>query len=272
MINQILDKKHLENTYHQLLRKNISSGIDGISKYELKEYLILNWKIIQDKILNGTYNPNIVIDYEILSKKGKKRTIYKFTVIDMYIQKAISLFLQELIEKNLCDNNFSFRKDKGILNVVKKGIDYINQGYEYILEVDIKKYFENIDHKILLNKLNFILNDSVLVSLIMKYQNCLIQTDKKIYKKRKGIITGSSLSPVLSNIYLNELDFEYIQSPYLRYCDNVFIFVETQEQGIELLEKIILSLKDKYKLEINQKKTEINHYLKKKYFRISLYK
>lgn len=264
MLKEILSESNLEKAYLELMKRNYSSGIDGIMLSQLKEYLILNWKDIEKQLILGMYEPNIVQIYELLSKKGKIREIYKFTIIDNFIQKAISLILQDKLDHLLINNNYSFRKGKGTIDVIRKGLELIAKGYEYIVEIDIKKYFENIDHDLLSKILFDVIDDKVLVSLIMKYQKCLIQKDGKIKRKNKGLITGSSINPVISNLYLMELDKQYITYNYIRYCDNIYIFVDNKDDGVTLISDISKSLKDKYKLEINQNKTSVTYYLSKK--------
>lgn len=176
----------------------------------------------------------------------------------------MSLILQDKLDCLLSDNNYSFRKGKGTIDVIRKGLELIEEGYEYIVEIDIKKYFENIDHVLLSKMLFDIIDDKVLISLIMKYQNCLIQKDGKIKRKNKGLITGSSISPVISNLYLMDLDRQYLEYNYIRYCDNIYIFINNKDDGLTLINDISKCLKDKYKLEINQNKTSITHYLSKR--------
>ena len=264
MLKEILSESNLKKAYLELMKRNYSSGIDGVMLSQLKEYLILNWRDIESQLVLGTYEPNIVLVYELLSKKGKVREIYKFTIIDNFIQKAVSLILQDKLDCLLSDNNYSFRKGKGTIDVIRKGLELIEEGYEYIVEIDIKKYFENIDHVLLSKMLFDIIDDKVLISLIMKYQNCLIQKDGKIKRKNKGLITGSSISPVISNLYLMDLDRQYLEYNYIRYYDNIYIFINNKDDGLTLINDISKCLKDKYKLEINQNKTSITHYLSKR--------
>ena len=139
MLKQILSKNNLEKSYFELMKRNYSSGIDGIMLSQLKEYLILNWQDIENQLVLGMYEPNIVQIYELLSKKGKVREIYKFTIIDIFIQKAISLILQDKLDCLLIDNNYSFRKGKGTIDIIRRGLELIEEGYEYIVEIDIKK-------------------------------------------------------------------------------------------------------------------------------------
>lgn len=264
MLEEILDKSNLETAYLEVMKRNYRSGIDGIMLSQLKEYLILNWNDIENQIVLGVYEPNVVQVYEILSKKGKVRKIYKFTVIDIFIQKAISQVIQDKLDSLLVDNIYSFRKGKGTIDVIRSGIDFINKGYEYIVEIDIRKYFESIDYVHLSNILLKFINDKILVSLIMKYQNCLIQNDNKIKRKSKGLVTGSSISPIISNLYLLDLDKQYSKYNYIRYCDNIYIFVANKEEGINLITNISKVIKDKYMLEINHNKTSVTHFQTKK--------
>ena len=123
------------------MKRNYSSGIDGVMLSQLKEYLILNWQDIENQLVLGTYEPNIVQVYELLSKKGKVREIYKFTIIDNFIQKAVSLILQDKLDCLLSDNNYSFRKGKGTIDVIRKGLELIEEGYEYIVGDSLLEQF-----------------------------------------------------------------------------------------------------------------------------------
>lgn len=172
--------------------------------------------------------------------------------------------MQDKLDLLLVDNIYSFCKGKGIIDVIRSGLDFINKGYEYIVEIDIRKYFESIDHVHLSNILLKFINNKILVSLIMKYQNCLIQNDNKIKRKNKGIVTGSSISPIISNLYLLDLDKQYSKYNYIRYCDNIYVFVVNKEEGITLITNISKDIKDKYILEINHNKTSITHFQTKK--------
>ncbi|WP_296883666.1 CRISPR-associated endonuclease Cas1 [Thomasclavelia sp.] len=157
-------------------------------------------------------------------------------------------------------NLYSFQKGIGILDLLKEATISIDDGKEYVVEVDIKSYFENINHDVLEKQLLSIFQDKNFVDLIMIFHKCSIIKDGLTRKNKKGLITGSSLGPILSNLYLYSLDKDY---KYLRYCDNIYYFVNDENDGVLFIEEIIKRLQDEYHLSINHKKTSISHYLQK---------
>ena len=259
MLEEIFSNKELlDEAYKVIQSRKLSAGVDGIASDELFDYLKLNWESVYKTIVSGNYYPKLVIENEIVSKKGKKRKIYKYCVIDVYIQKVISLFLHEYFSDKFIGNLYSFKKNVGILDLLKEAVRCISDGCEYVVEVDIRSYFENIRLDLLERQLLLYFKDSKFVELVLRFQRCLIINDGVTRRNVKGLITGSSLGPILSNLYLVELDNEY---KYLRYCDNIYYFVKDERQGVLFVEDIAKRLKEGYCLDINNKKTRVSYYL-----------
>lgn len=238
MYEEVFLEQNLEKAYHVLAEKKLFHGIDGVEFVDFKDYLILNWEKIKEKLFLGTYKPHAVVANEILTKRRKKRIVYQYSIIDQYIQKVIEIQLNEFFNPLFLDRNFSYRKGMGIYDVLNYAMIQIKDGYEYVLEIDIKKFFESIDHEILKKKLSQYLHNQKLEELIMSFQICDIVHDSSIKQLIKGLITGSSLSPLLSNIYLNEFDNLFINEKYVRYSDNIFFFCKTEEDGMKLLSNV----------------------------------
>ena len=259
MLEEIFSNKELlDEAYKVIQSRKLSAGVDGIASDELFDYLKLNWESVYKIIVSGDYYPKLVIENEIVSKKGKKRKIYKYCVIDVYIQKVISLFLHDYFSDKFIGNLYSFKKNVGILDLLKEAVRCIRDGYEYVVEVDIRSYFENIRLDLLERQLLLYFKDSKFVELVLRFNRCLIINDGVTRRNVKGLITGSSLGPILSNLYLVELDNEY---KYLRYCDNIYYFVKDERQGVLSVEDIAKRLKEGYCLDINNKKTRVSYYL-----------
>ena len=259
MLEEIFSNKELlDEAYKVIQSRKLSAGVDGIASDELFDYLKLNWESIYKIIVSGDYYPKLVIENEIVSKKGKKRKIYKYCVIDVYIQKVISLFLHEYFSDKFIGNLYSFNKNVGILDLLKEAVRCISDGCEYVVEVDIRSYFENIRLDLLERQLLLYFKDSKFVELVLRFHRCLIINDGVTRRNVKGLITGSSLGPILSNLYLVELDNGY---KYLRYCDNIYYFVKDERQGVLFVEDIAKRLKEGYCLDINNKKTRVSYYL-----------
>lgn len=260
MLEKMFSIQNLEKAYKILEEKKVSKGIDGVEFLDFADYLKLNWDVVQQQLLNGTYKPHAVSVSEILTKKRKKRTIYQYTMIDQYVQKMIEIELNKFFEILYIDNNYSYRKGKGIFHVLNYALEQVKEGYQYIVEVDIKKFFETIDHKILKEKLHSYFYQKRLEELIMSFQLCDIIQDGGVRTLDRGLITGSSLSPLLSNIYLNEFDALFINDKYARYSDNIFFFCKSEEEGITFLNKAELALKS-LNLQVHPDKTKISYYL-----------
>jgi RNA-directed DNA polymerase len=236
-----------------------SSGVDGMSTKELMNYLVHHWSETKESLLSGQYNPQLVRGVKIPKKSGGERLLGIPTVIDRLIQQSIHQVLNPIWEREFSQYSYGFRPKRSASDALGKANEHINAGYQWIIDLDLKSFFDKINHDKLMNILERKISDKILLRLIRKYLQSGILVDKKVIDRKSGSPQGGPLSPLLSNILLNELDIELERRGlrFVRYADDVSIFVKSKRAAQRVLESITNFLEKKLLLEVNQEKTKI---------------
>ncbi|MDO5097095.1 MAG: CRISPR-associated endonuclease Cas1 [Peptostreptococcaceae bacterium] len=258
----IQEIKNEENTKEALvffqLRKD-GSGMDGMRMSEMNEYIRMNKEWFWDYWERNNGRIGMVKTKEILSTKGRKRKVYLFNSIDRIISRMLCQSIQPQLEELLTDECHSYRENRGTTSAVTALKRYVEEGYEYLLEVDIHKFFENIEHDKMQKKIKSTFEDINLQKLLSSFVMCEIFDEGQIYTNSLGLITGANISPMLSNLYLNDLDAKLHNEGrrFVRYGDNYFFLFQEKEEAEELKIQIIEELKSEYFLDVNLEKTGI---------------
>jgi RNA-directed DNA polymerase len=236
-----------------------SAGVDGMECKELYEYLKNNRESIEAEIRNGTYLPQPILGVEIPKEKGKKRRLGVPTVVDRMLQQAVGQVIAIKFEMEFEDQSYAFRPNRNAQKAVLKAQEYINSGYQHIVDIDLKTFFDEVEHYILMQLLYNKIKCPHTLRLIRKWLRAPIKIDGKLVKRRKGVPQGSPLSPLLSNIMLHELDKELVKRGlrFVRYADDFSIYAKTEKEAREAGNSIYLFLKNKLKLPINREKSGI---------------
>lgn len=245
--------------YRQVVSNKGSAGVDGMSVKQLYVHLTKNREQIESDIRAGKYLPQAILGVEIPKSNGKVRLLGVPTVTDRLLQQAVGQVLAVKFEMVFEDYSYGFRPNRNARQAVLKAQEYINSGYQHIVDIDLKSFFDEVDHCILLQLLYCKVKCPVTLRLIRKWMRAPILMNGKLVKRRKGVPQGSPLSPLLSNIMLNELDKELeIQGlRYVRYADDFSIYTKSESAARKTGNSIFLFLKDKLKLPINREKSGI---------------
>ena len=259
MIEQVLNRRNIMRAYRQVVSNKGSAGVDGISVKELYDHLTQNREQIESDIRKGTYLPQPIKGVEIPKSNGKTRLLGVPTVTDRMLQQAVAQVLAAKFEMEFEDYSYGFRPNKNAQKAVLKAQEHINSGYQHIVDIDLKSFFDEVDHCILLQLLYRKVKCPLTLRLIRKWLRAPILIKGKLTKRRKGVPQGSPLSPLLSNIMLNELDKELERQGfrYVRYADDFSIYCKSEPAARKIGNSIYLFLKEKLKLPINREKSGI---------------
>ena len=259
MIAEVLKRKNLYRACRQVVRNKGSAGIDGMTVYELESHLESNRDKIITEILNHTYVPDAILAVEIPKGKGKTRLLGIPTVIDRWLQQAVSRVLATKFELNFEVFSYGFRPEKNSQQAVTQALSYINDGYQDIVDIDLKGFFDEVDHMKLLQLVYNKVKCPTTLRLIRKWLRAPILINGRLYKRRKGIPQGSPLSPLLSNIMLDQLD-KYLASQgllYIRYADDFSVYTKSKADARKAGNDVYEFLRDKLLLPINRAKSGI---------------
>lgn len=267
LLNNILSKENLRAAYEQVVRNKGSAGVDGIRTDDLKPYLQEHWSRLKEELETGTYQPKAVLGVKIPKRKGGERLLGIPTTFDRMIQQAIHQELSPLFDPEFSEHSYGFRPGKSATQAIQQALVFINQGYWYIVDIDLKSFFDEVNHDYLMTLIKRKVSDPLVLRLIWRYLRSPAQTDGKLQKRRKGVPQGGPLSPLLSNIVLNELDQELEQRElrFVRYADDFSVFVKTQKAADRVRQRVSWFIENRLHLKVNEKKSAVRRPLTYEY-------
>lgn len=275
LMEQILHKDNLNKAYKKVKSNKGAVGIDGMSVEELLGYLRNNQEQLIQKLKDGKYKPNPVRRVEIPKEtKGEFRKLGVPTVVDRVFQQAITQVLSPIYEKQFSENSFGFRPDRGAHDALKQCQTNVNDGYVYVVDMDLEKFFDTVCQSKLIEVLSRTIKDGRVISLIHKYLNAGVISRGIFEKTDVGMPQGGPLSPLLSNIMLNELDKELTRRGhrFVRYADDCMIFCKSRKSAERTLNNIVPYIEGKLFLKVNRTKTCVAHISRVKYLGYSFYR
>ena len=275
LLDLILRKDNLNSAYKQVKKNKGKGGIDGMQVDELLPFLRENQDTLIRKIREGKYKPNPVRRVEIPKEtKGEFRKLGVPTVVDRVIQQAIAQELSPVYEEQFSENSFGFRPKRGAHDALRQCQKNVNDGYVYVVDMDLEKFFDTVCQSKLIEVLSRTIKDGRVISLIHKYLNAGVIAKGMFERTEVGMPQGGPLSPLLSNVMLNELDKELESRGhrFVRYAGDCMIFCKSRKSAERTLKNIIPFIEGKLFLKVNRKKTEVSHISKVKYLGYSFYR
>lgn len=274
LLEKILAKDNLNQAYEKVKSNKGAGGVDKMGVDKLLPYLKENQRQLFQSIKDGKYRPNPVRRVEIPKDNGKMRNLGIPTVVDRVIQQAISQVLTPIFEKQFSDNSYGFRPKRSAHDAMKKCIENTNDGFIYVVDMDLEKYFDTVNQSKLIEILSRTIKDGRVISLIHKYLKAGVVINHTFKETGVGVPQGGPLSPLLSNIMLNELDQELERRGhrFVRYADDLVIFCKSKRSASRTLTTILPFIENKLFLKVNHEKTVVSYVGKIKFLGFSFYK
>lgn len=274
LLESMLSNENIMEAYKQVKRNKGAPGIDGMTINELKGYLDENIDTIREQIRTRKYKPSPVRRVEIPKSDGGVRNLGVPTVIDRVVQQAIVQVLTPIYEPLFSDSSYGFRPNRCCEMAIIKALEYMNDGYEWIVDIDIEKFFDNVHHDKLISLIMKNVKNGEIVSLIRKFLVSGIMIDDEYKESVVGTPQGGNLSPLLSNVVLNELDRELEARGlhFVRYADDCIILVHTSKAADRVMANVSRFIEDKLGLKVNMAKSKVSKPNDIKYLGFGFYK
>ncbi len=273
LINKIVSHDNLNLAYKRVKANKGSAGIDEMEVEELYGHLVQNKKSIISQIKDGSYEPQPVKRVEIDKEDGSKRKLGIPTATDRFVQQAIHQVIEKVVDPTFSDSSFGFRPKRSAHDAMRKAKEYYEKGYRTVVDIDMKQYFDTVNHDKLMYHVEEHIKDPIVLRLIRKFLRSGVSIDGKVYSTEVGCPQGGNLSPILSIIYLDQLDKELEKRGhrFIRYADDCNIYVKSRKAGYRVMESITNFLENSLKLVVNRQKSEVGSPLKRKFLGFCLH-
>ncbi|WLC78627.1 group II intron reverse transcriptase/maturase [Clostridium estertheticum] len=273
LFERIIDRNNLNLAFKKVRANKGSHGVDGIKVDELLQYLKENGASLRQSLLEGSYKPNPVRRVEIPKPDGKKRPLGIPTAVDRVIQQAIAQVLNPIFEEKFSDNSYGFRPNRSAHQAILKCKEYMDKGYKWAVDIDLEKYFDTVNHDKLIGLLYKEVKDVRVIALIRKYLQAGVMERGVFNTSQKGVPQGGNLSPLLSNVMLNELDkeLEKRELNFCRYADDCNIYLKSKKSANRVMASITRFIEEDLKLKVNKDKSKVDRPWKLKYLGFTFY-
>jgi RNA-directed DNA polymerase len=273
LLEKILSRDNLNRAYKRVKKNKGAHGVDRMKVEDLLQYLKDNGDEFAKLVLDGKYRPSPVRRVEIPKDNGKKRTLGIPTAVDRVLQQAIAQVLQPIYEPQFVETSYGFRPKRSAHDALKKCKEYANEGYTYVVDMDLEKFFDTVNQSKMIEILSRTIKDGRVISLIHKYLTAGAITRGVFEETDLGLIQGGNLSPLCSNIMLNELDHELERRGirFVRYADDILLFAKTKRSAQRMLDHILPYIEGKLRLKVNREKTSVAYIGKIKFLGYGFY-
>jgi RNA-directed DNA polymerase len=259
LMEAMVARENLLDAYSRVMSNKGAAGIDGMSVEELKPYLQEHWVKIKQDLLKGRYQPQAVRCVEIPKPNGGMRQLGIPTVVDRLIQQALHQVLIPLFEPNFSESSYGFRPGRSAQQAVSAAREYVTEGRRWVVDLDLEKFFDRVNHDILMSRLARRISDKRVLGLIRRYLQAGMMTGGIASQRTEGTPQGGPLSPLMSNVLLDELDKELERRghKFCRYADDCNIYVQSRSAGERVMESVTRFLSDRLRLKVNAEKSAV---------------
>jgi len=267
LMEEICQRENLRKALQRVRQNKGSPGIDGMTVRKLSGYLKKHWPQIREQLLAGNYQPQPVKRVEIPKPDGGIRKLGIPTVLDRFIQQVIMQVLQKYWDETFSEHSYGFRPGRSAHQAISRSQQYIEQGYRWVVDIDLEKFFDRVNHDKLMGKLAKRIPDKRLLKIIRAFLNAGVMENGLVSVTTEGTPQGGPLSPLLSNIVLDELDqeLEHRGHRFVRYADDCNIYVRSERAGRRVMEGINKFITRKLKLKVNQSKSKVDRPWRRKF-------
>lgn len=259
LIERMVERDNMVKAYHRVKQNKGAAGIDKMTVDELSEYLHRNWHFIKEQLLKGAYRPKPVRRVEIPKANGGIRLLGVPTVLDRLIQQAMHQVLSPLFDSDFSDHSYGFRPGRNAQQAVMQAKSYQHSGKRWVVDMDLAQFFDEVNHDILVARVGRKVRDRRMISLIRTYLQAGVMVGGMICQTPKGTPQGGPLSPLLSNILLDDLDKELERRghSFCRYADDSNIYVSSKRAGERVLSSITRFVESRLQLQVNREKSKV---------------
>lgn len=260
LMESVVSRRNMQRAYDRVLRNKGAAGVDGLTVSELGDLLRQHWPTIKAKLLEGRYQPQPVRQVSIPKPQGGERQLGIPTVLDRLIQQALHQCLSPLFEPTFSEASFGFRPGRSAQQAVQRAQSHVQGGFGWVVDVDLEKFFDRVNHDLLMDRVRREVSDPRVLKLIRKYLRVGLMVDGLQSPRREGTPQGGPLSPLLSNILLTDLDRELEKRGhrFVRYADDVVIYVKSERAGERVLASVQTFVESKLRLKVNAKKSAVS--------------
>ena len=259
LIERVVARSNMQRAYQQVMRNHGAPGVDRMRTEDLRPWLIAHWRSVKQALLDGRYIPQSVRKVDIPKPNGGVRTLGVPTVVDRLIQQALHQVMQPLFEPTFSEHSYGFRPNRSAQQAVLRAAQYMREGKRWVVDMDLEKFFDRVNHDVLMARVRRQVQDEKVLKLIRRYLQAGMMSDGVVEARVEGTPQGGPLSPLLSNILLTDLDreLEKRELAFCRYADDCNIYVSSKRSGQRIMDGIKTFLTKRVKLTVNEAKSAV---------------
>jgi RNA-directed DNA polymerase len=259
LIERVVARSNMQRAYQQVMRNHGAPGVDGMRTEDLKSWLVAHWRSVKQALLDGCYMPQSVRKVDIPKPNGGVRTLGVPTVVDRLIQQALHQVMQPIFEPTFSEHSYGFRPNRSAQQAVLRAAQYMREGKRWVVDMDLEKFFDRVNHDVLMSRVRRQVQDEKVLKLIRRYLQAGMMSDGVVEARVEGTPQGGPLSPLLSNILLTDLDreLEKRELAFCRYADDCNIYVNSKRSGQRIMDGIKTFLTKRLKLTVSEAKSAV---------------